>query len=92
MNFFSVAYARGFIARHVLCAVRHHDGMTCLISPLMLSTSAFIYFKECKDEEASCTMGTGPFPGGKARPGRDTDPSPPSSAVVKKGSAMVKKE
>jgi hypothetical protein len=26
---------------------------------------------------ASCTMGTGgPFPGGKARPGRDTDHSP----------------
>ena len=25
------------------------------------------------------------FPGGKARPGRDADPSPPASAVVKKG-------
>ena len=24
------------------------------------------------------------FPGGKVRPGRDVDPSPPSSAVVKK--------
>jgi hypothetical protein len=32
---------------------------------------------------ASCTMGTGgPFPGGKARPGRDADHSPPSSAGV----------
>jgi hypothetical protein len=32
---------------------------------------------------ASCTMGTGgPFPGGKARPGRDADHSPPSSAEV----------
>jgi hypothetical protein len=32
---------------------------------------------------ASCTMGTGgPFPGGKARPGRDFDHSPPSSAEV----------
>jgi hypothetical protein len=32
---------------------------------------------------ASCTMGTGdPFPGGKARPRRDTDHSPPSSAEV----------
>jgi hypothetical protein len=32
---------------------------------------------------ASCTMGTGSsFPGGKARPGRDTDHSPPSSAEV----------
>jgi hypothetical protein len=28
-------------------------------------------------------MGTeGPFPGGKARPGRDADHSPPSSAEV----------
>ena len=25
------------------------------------------------------------FPGGKERPGRDSDPSPPSSAVVMKG-------
>jgi hypothetical protein len=32
---------------------------------------------------ASCTMGTGdPFPGGKARPGRDADHLPPSSAEV----------
>jgi hypothetical protein len=32
---------------------------------------------------ASCAMGTGgPFPGGKARSGRDTDHSPPSSAEV----------
>jgi hypothetical protein len=32
---------------------------------------------------ASYTMGTGgPFPGGKARPGRDADPSPPSSTEV----------
>ena len=30
-------------------------------------------------------MGTVSFPGGKERPGRDADPSPPSSAVVKKG-------
>jgi hypothetical protein len=32
---------------------------------------------------ASCPMGTGgPFPGGKARPGRDPNHSPPSSAEV----------
>jgi hypothetical protein len=32
---------------------------------------------------ASCTMGTGgPFPGDKARPGRDADHSPQSSAEV----------
>jgi hypothetical protein len=31
----------------------------------------------------SCPMGTGgPFPGGKARPGREADHSPPSSAEV----------
>jgi len=29
----------------------------------------------------SCTMGTGPFPVGKERPGRESDPLPPSSAV-----------
>jgi hypothetical protein len=34
---------------------------------------------------ASCTVGTGgSFPGGKARPGRDADLSPPCSAEVKK--------
>jgi hypothetical protein len=33
---------------------------------------------------ASCTRGTGSFPGVK-RPGSDADPSPPSSAVVMKG-------
>ena len=32
---------------------------------------------------ASCTVGTGSFPGGKERPGRDADPLPPSTAVVK---------
>jgi hypothetical protein len=32
---------------------------------------------------ATCTMGTGgPFPGGKARPGRDADHSFPCSAEV----------
>jgi hypothetical protein len=31
----------------------------------------------------SCKMGTGSFPGGKLRPGPDTDLSPPSSAEVK---------
>jgi hypothetical protein len=32
---------------------------------------------------ASCTIGTGgPFSGSKARPGRDADHSPPSSAEV----------
>ena len=31
---------------------------------------------------ASCKMGTGFFPGGKVRPGRAADHSPPSSAAV----------
>jgi hypothetical protein len=31
---------------------------------------------------APCTLGIGSFPEGKWRPGRDADPSPPSSAVV----------
>ena len=30
---------------------------------------------------ASCTMGTGSFPGGKERPERDADHSPPCSVV-----------
>jgi hypothetical protein len=31
---------------------------------------------------ASCAMGNGSFPGVEKRPGRDADPSPPSSAEV----------
>jgi hypothetical protein len=32
---------------------------------------------------ASCPVGSeGPFPGGKARPGRDADHSPPSNAEI----------
>ena len=31
---------------------------------------------------SSCTMGIGVFPGGKVRPGRAADHSPPSSATV----------
>ena len=42
-------------------------------------------FCTCPDrpgaQPASCTIGTGSFPGGKERPGRDTDPSLPSIAV-----------
>ena len=33
-------------------------------------------------QPASCKMGTGSFPGGKVRPGRAADHSPPSSAAV----------
>jgi hypothetical protein len=41
--------------------------------------------QECSNgkEKSLCTMGTGgPFPGAKARPGRDADHSPPSSVEV----------
>ena len=55
MDLFSVAYVSGFIARHVLRAVRCDDCKTCLTSPVMLSTNAFIYFKEYKDSEQSLT-------------------------------------
>jgi len=55
MRLFSVAYVSGFIARHVLRAVRCDDCRACLTSPVMLSTNAFIYFKEYKDNERSLT-------------------------------------
>ena len=45
MNFFSVAYVSGFIVRHVLRAVRCDGCKTCLISPVMMSTVAFIIFQ-----------------------------------------------
>jgi hypothetical protein len=43
-----------------------------------------IFLLASASHPASYSMGTGgPFPGGKARPGRDADHSPPSSAEVK---------
>ena len=38
---------------------------------------------------ASCTMGAGSFPGGKERPGLETDPSLPSSAAIMKGQSYT---
>ena len=38
---------------------------------------------------ASCKMGTGSFPGDKVEPGRDANPSPPSSAEVKNKSRAI---
>jgi hypothetical protein len=55
MNVFSVAYVSGFVARHVLRAVRCDDCKACLTSPVMLPTNAFIYFREYKNEEQSLT-------------------------------------
>jgi len=49
MDLFSIAHVSGFIARHIICAVWCEDCKICLTSPAMLSTSAFLYFKEYKD-------------------------------------------
>jgi hypothetical protein len=56
--------------------VRFPAGAKDFSSNLCLQTGSGAY-------PASCTMGTGgPFPRGKAQPGRDADHSPPSSAEV----------
>jgi hypothetical protein len=55
LDLFPVAYVSGFIARHVLHAVRCDDCKACLTSSVMLSTNAFIYFKEYKNDEQSLT-------------------------------------
>jgi len=39
--------------RDMLRAVRGDDCKACLTSPVMMSTNAFIYFKEYKDNEIS---------------------------------------
>jgi len=45
MKLLRVAYVSGFIARHVLSGINCDDCPTCLTSPLLLATNAFIYFK-----------------------------------------------
>jgi hypothetical protein len=56
--------------------VRSPAGAKDFSSSLCVQTGSGAY-------PASCTMGTGvPFPGAKARPGRDADHSPLSSAEV----------
>jgi hypothetical protein len=56
--------------------VRSPEGAKDFSSNLCVQTDSGVH-------PASCTMGTGgPFPGGKARPGRDIDHSPSSSAEV----------
>jgi hypothetical protein len=55
MEVFSVAYVSGFIARQLLCGVSCDACTACLTSQVMLSTNAFIYFKEYSDTEQSLT-------------------------------------
>jgi hypothetical protein len=56
--------------------VRSPAGAKNFSSSLFVQTSSGAH-------PASCTMGTGgPFPGAKARPERDADHSPPSTAEV----------
>jgi hypothetical protein len=52
MKLVPVAYVCGFVARHMLLAVRCDDCKTFLESSVMLSTNSFIYYKE---EEQSLT-------------------------------------
>jgi hypothetical protein len=56
--------------------VRSPAGTKDLSSSLCVQTGSGAH-------QAPCTLGTGgTLPGGKARPGRDADHSPPSSAEV----------
>ena len=55
MALFSIAIVSGFIARHVLRAVRCDDCKTCPTTPVTMSTNAFIYFKEYREDKQSLT-------------------------------------
>jgi hypothetical protein len=49
MKLLSVAYVSGFIARYVLRGINCDDCTTCLSSPLLLATNAFMHFKEYEE-------------------------------------------
>jgi hypothetical protein len=51
----SVAYVSGFIARHVLRAVRCDGGKAGLTSSVLSPTHTFIYFTEYRDDKQSLT-------------------------------------
>ena len=51
----NVAYASGVIFRHVLYAVTGDDCKTCVTSLVLVSTNAFMYFREHEEEELSLT-------------------------------------
>jgi hypothetical protein len=70
----SVNIVSGYGLNNRAIEVRSPSGAKDFFSGLCVQTGSGAH-------PASCTMGTGcPFPGGKARPGRDADHSPPSSA------------
>jgi hypothetical protein len=49
-DLFSVAYVSGFIAKHVLCAVRCDVCKAGLTSSVVIPTHTLIYFKEYRDD------------------------------------------
>ena len=51
MKLLSVACVSGFIARRVLRGINCDDCTTCLTSPKLLATNAFIYFKEYEEDK-----------------------------------------
>jgi hypothetical protein len=80
-----VPYVLARVAQSVQCLTM--DWTTGVRSPTEAEefSSNLCLQTVCDAHQASCTMGTGhPFPGGKARPGRQSDHSPPSSAEVEK--------
>jgi hypothetical protein len=72
----------------VLCVRMYLVTATCcrgIIMRCICEYSNLCFQTGCGAHPASCTVGTGgSFLRGKARPGRDADHSPPSSAEVKK--------
>jgi hypothetical protein len=77
-------YVGARVAQSVLCLTT--DWTTGVQSPTEAEdfSSSFCILTGSGAHPASFTMGTGgPFPGGKAQPGRDADHSPLSSAEVK---------
>jgi hypothetical protein len=72
----SVSIVSGYGLDDRAIGVRSPEGANDFSSNLCVQTGSGAH-------PASCTMGTGgPFPGGKARPERDADHSPPPSAEV----------
>jgi hypothetical protein len=77
---------RNWIAQSVLCLATGWTSGRSRFDPRQrreYSSYSLCVQTSSEAHPASCTMGTGgPFPGAKARPGRDADHSPPSSAEV----------